>query len=244
LPTLNLDDLESSHCNQVKPLQRRRGAKPKRFSRKVPGESVQLDTRRIAPGIISTPQLTIAPACGYSASIRAAQQRIRFTFSKSAWYTNFPFPFNQFRPTAAANSDECWSADFMSNALWDGRRYRTFNVVDDFNREILAIEVDFNLPLARAVRTLERIATIRGYPLKLRVDNGSELVSIALAEWAEEHGVTLEFIKLGKPMQNGFIERFNRSYRLAVLDMYVFQTLTEVREQTDKWLRQYNEERS
>ena len=139
--------------------------------------------------------------------------------------------------------NECWSADFMSDALWDGRRYRTFNVVDDFNREILAIEVDFNLPAARVVRTLEQIAAVRGYPLKLRLDNGPELVSIALAEWAEEHGVTLEFIKPGKPMQNGFIERFNRSYRQAVLDMYVFQTLNEVREQTETWIKEYNEER-
>jgi putative transposase len=81
--------------------------------------------------------------------------------------------------------NECWSADFMSDALWDGRRYRTFNVVDDFNREILAI---FNLPAARVVRTLERIATVRGYPLKLRLDNGPELVSIALAEWADTAG--------------------------------------------------------
>jgi putative transposase len=103
--------------------------------------------------------------------------------------------------------------------------------------------VDFNLPAARVVRTLERIAATRSYPLKLRLDNGPELVSIALAEWAAEHGVTLEFIKPGKPMQNGFIERFNRSYRQAVLDMYVFQSLNEVREQTEKWIKEYNEER-
>lgn len=69
------------------------------------------------------------------------------------------------------------------------------------------------------------------------------MVSMALAEWAEEHGVTLEFIKPGKPMQNGFIERFNRSYRQAVLDMYVFQNLNEVRTQTEKWIKEYNEER-
>jgi len=139
--------------------------------------------------------------------------------------------------------DECWSADFMSDALWGDRRFRTFNVVDDFNRELLAIEVDFNLPAQRVVRTLERIAASRGYPLKLRSDNGPEFVSVALADWAEQHGVTLEFIKPGKPMQNGFIERFNRSYREAVLDMFVFQSLSEVREQTEKWLREYNEER-
>ena len=139
--------------------------------------------------------------------------------------------------------NECWSADFMSDALWGERRFRTFNVVDDFNRELLAIEVDFNLPAQRVVRTLDRIAATRGYPLKLRLDNGPEFVSVALADWAEQHGVLLGFIKPGKPMQNGFIERFNRSYREAVLDMFVFQSLSEVREQTEKWLREYNEER-
>ena len=99
--------------------------------------------------------------------------------------------------------NECWSADFMSDALWDGRRYRTFNVVDDLNREGLAIEVDLNLPAERVVRVLERIAGWRGYPVKMRLDNGPELISVTLAEWAEEHGVELEFIKPGKPMQNG-----------------------------------------
>jgi putative transposase len=131
----------------------------------------------------------------------------------------------------------------MSDALWCDRRFRTFNVVDDFNREVLAIEVDFNLPAERVVRTLDRIAAQRGYPRKLRLDNGPEPISVTLADWAEQHDVTLEFIKPGKPMQNGFIERFNRSYREAVLDMYVFQSLHEVREQTEKWIKEYNEER-
>ena len=139
--------------------------------------------------------------------------------------------------------NECWSADFMSDALWDGPRFRTFNVVDDFNREALTIAIDFNLPAQRVVRELDQIAALRGYPLKLRTDNGPEFIAVALADWAEQHGVTLEFIKPGKPMQNGFIERFNRSYREAVLDMFVFQTLNEVREQTEKWLKEYNEER-
>ena len=85
----------------------------------------------------------------------------------------------------------------MSDALWDGRRYGTFNVIDDFNREALLIEIDFNLPVPRIIRELDRMAAVRGYPLKLRLDNGPEMVSMALAEWAEEHGVTLEFIKPG-----------------------------------------------
>jgi transposase InsO family protein len=93
--------------------------------------------------------------------------------------------------------NDCWSADFMSDALWGERRFRTFNVVDDFNREGLAIEVDFNLPAPRIVRTLDRIATERGYPRKLRLDNGPEMVSVTLADWAEQHNVFLEFIKPG-----------------------------------------------
>jgi len=125
----------------------------------------------------------------------------------------------------------------------ESRRFRTFNVVDDFNREGLAIEVDFNLRAEQVVRTLDRIAAERAYPRTLRLDNGPELISITLADWAEEHNVLLEFIKPGRPMQNGFIERFNRSYREAVLDMYIFQSLHEVRERTEKWIKEYNEER-
>ena len=123
----------------------------------------------------------------------------------------------------------------MSDALWNGRHFRTFNVVDDFNREVLGIDIDIdididiNLPGPRVRRYLDRIAAWRGYPGKLRVDNGPELTSLILAEWAEDNGVELEFIEPGKPVQNAFIEKFNRTYRDEVLDMYVFQTLSEVK---------------
>ena len=122
--------------------------------------------------------------------------------------------------------------DFMCDSLQCGRRFRTFNLVDDFNREALAIEIDLNLPSQRVVRVLERVVAWRGYPAKLRMDNGPEFISI-----------TLEFIKPGKPTQNSFIERFNRTYRDEILNMYVFRTLNEVRELTDKWVTEYNEER-
>ena len=115
--------------------------------------------------------------------------------------------------------------------------------MDEYNREALGIEIDLNLPAPRVIRTLKRIAAWRGYPDRLRLDNGPELVSVALAEWAESHGVKLDFIELGKPTQNSFIERFNRTYRNEVLDFYVFRTLEEVREVTDRWLIEYNEER-
>jgi len=136
----------------------------------------------------------------------------------------------------------CWSADFMSDALWDGHRFRTFNVVDNYNREALAVENDPNLPAGRVIRTLDRIAAWRGYPERLWLDNGPEFVAIALAEWAEAKGVQLEFIQPGRPMQNGFIESFNGSYRKGVLDMYVVRHLTEFREHTERWLHDYNEE--
>jgi putative transposase len=135
-----------------------------------------------------------------------------------------------------------WSIDFMSDALWDGRRFRTFNVIDDFSREALAIVVDLNLPATRVIRTLERIAAWRGYPTKLRLDNGPEFIALTLAEWAERKSITLDFIEPGRPMQNGFIERFNGSFRRGVLDMHVFRNLTEVREQAERWVADYNNE--
>lgn len=141
-----------------------------------------------------------------------------------------------------AQINQSWSMDFMSDALWCGRRFRTFNVVDDFNREALSIEIDLNLPAVRVIRVLERIAAWRGYPAKIRMDNGPEFIAASLADWAQQHGVELEFIQPGRPMQNGFIERFNRSYREGVLDMYVFKTLNEVRERTEAWLADYNEQ--
>ena len=139
--------------------------------------------------------------------------------------------------------NETWSADFMSDALWSGRRFRTFNVIDDFNREVLRIEIDSNLPARRIVRGLDELIQIRGAPQRLRLDNGPELVSDALARWAERHGAELLFIQPGRPMQNGIVERFNRTYRDEVLDCYVFETLSEVRRMTAEWIDRYNQQR-
>lgn len=137
----------------------------------------------------------------------------------------------------------CWSVDFMSDSLMSGQRFRTFNVLDDHSREVLAIEVDTNLPTARIIRVLERIAAWRGYPAKLRMDNGPEFISVQLAGWAEQHGVELEFIQPGKPTQNSYVERFNRTFRDEILSFYVFSRLSEVREIVDNWIFEYNEQR-
>jgi putative transposase len=92
----------------------------------------------------------------------------------------------------------------MHDALVCGRHFRSFNVVDDLNREALAIEIDLNIPAQRVVRVLDRVVANRGYPLKMRMDNGPELISLTLAQWVEERDVVLDFIKPGKPTQNAF----------------------------------------
>lgn len=149
-----------------------------------------------------------------------------------------PVPLHQ-----PAMPNSFWSMDFMSDALACGRKFRTLNVLDDFNRESLAIEVDYSLPAERVVRVLEQVALTRGYPTFIRVDNGPELISQRLLEWAEQHGVTINHIQPGKPAQNGYIERFNRTYREDVLNQYWFSDLEEVRGITYEWMDMYNGQR-
>ena len=131
----------------------------------------------------------------------------------------------------------------MSDNLYSGKHFRTFNVIDDYKREILAIEIDMSLPALRVIRVLDRIAAYRGYPKRLRQDSDPEFISHALELWSEQHGVKLDFIKPGKPTQNAYIERFIRTYRNEVLDCYLFNSLTEVREITDSWMVEYNHKR-
>ena len=109
--------------------------------------------------------------------------------------------------------NQVWSIDFMSDSLTDGRTLRTFNVLDDYNREGLGIEVDQSLPSARVIKALERIIEWRGKPAAIRCDNGPEYVSQSLVNWANEHQITLMYIQPGKPTQNAYIERFNRTVR-------------------------------
>ena len=141
---------------------------------------------------------------------------------------------------APAEANITWSLDFMHDSLANGRTIRTLNIIDDFNREGLWIEVDTSIPAARVVRVLDMLALWRGYPKQIRLDNGPELISQTLADWAAEHDVALAFIQPGKPAQNAFIERFNRTYREAVLDAYLFYTVAEVQAITEDWLEEYN----
>jgi putative transposase len=129
-----------------------------------------------------------------------------------------------FRPDAP---DQVYSIDFMHDTLWDGRTYRLLNVIDDYNREVLAIEVDTSLPALRVIRVLDRIKSIRPLPKMIRVDNGPEFISHKLDHWCKENGITLAFIQPGKPTQNAYVERFNGSMRRELLSAYVFRHWTK-----------------
>lgn len=136
-----------------------------------------------------------------------------------------------------------WSLDFMSDALIGGRRFRTLNVLDEGVREALDIVIDTSIPGGRVVRTLEQISRWRGTPDAVRVDNGPEFLSEVFVEWCRDNEVEILYIQPGKPNQNPFIERFNRTYRDEVLDAHLFLSLNEVREITYRWLETYNEVR-
>jgi len=136
-----------------------------------------------------------------------------------------------------------WSMDFMTDSLLSGRKFRTLNLMDDFNREALAIEVDTSLPAERVIRVLEQVIDWRGKPTRIRVDNGPEFISTALGFWCEENDIHLQFIQPGKPTQNAYIERFNGSFRRDVLDAYLFDNLDQIKTLSEEWMEDYNNHR-
>jgi len=148
------------------------------------------------------------------------------------------------QPLAAPGAaNQTWSIDFMSDALVDGSKFRLFNVLDDYNRESLAIEVDTSLPSVRVQRVLNRLINERSKPAIIRVDNGPESISHTLQQWREQNNIALQFIQPGKPMQNAYIERKNGSIRRELLNTYSFYSLAEVRVMTEEWRHDYNHER-
>src|SRR5690554_1354076 len=143
-------------------------------------------------------------------------------------------------PTAI---NQVWSMDFMSDSLADGRSFRTFNVLDDYNREGLAIEADLSLPSSRVIRALEQVIEWRGKPAAIRCDNGPEYLSGALVNWAQKNRITLLYIQPGKPSQNAYVERFNRTVRHEWLDLHDFESIEHAQELATEWLWIYNNER-
>ena len=160
------------------------------------------------------------------------------------WRTKKRLPIRLRQPlTVIPQPNAVWAMDFMSDTLYGGRRFRTLNILDEGVREGLAMKIDTSLPAERVIRTLEQVVSWRGRPQALRIDNGPELLADRFVAWCADRGIELRYIQPGKPAQNAFIERFNRTYRTEVLNAYVFESLDQVREIRAERLQTYNEER-
>ena len=145
--------------------------------------------------------------------------------------------------TVPLTLNQVWSMDFMHDQLSDGRSIRLFNLIDDFNREALAIDADFSLPALRVIRSLEQVIDWRGQPAVIRCDNGPEYVSGELRAWAEKRAIRIEYIQPGNPQQNAYVERFNRTVRYEWLAQYQFDSIAEVQNFATQWMWSYNHER-
>ncbi len=136
-----------------------------------------------------------------------------------------------------------WSMDFMRDSLFQGKPFRAFNVIDDFNRESLNITIAQSITSSRVVLELSRLIEWRGKPFRIRVDNGPEFVAEALHQWCIDNGIELIFIQKGKPSQNGYIERFNKTFREDILDAHLFESSAQVQRFANDWIWMYNNER-
>jgi putative transposase len=138
--------------------------------------------------------------------------------------------------------NDTWSMDFMSDALSSGRRIRILNIMDDCSREALTVHADFSIPSQEVIVQLENLQQQRELPKTIRVDNGPEFTSLEFAEWCKAKNIEIKFIQPGRPMQNGYIERFNKTYREEILDAYLFENLEQVRILSEEFMWTYNRE--
>jgi len=137
---------------------------------------------------------------------------------------------------------EEWAIDYMSDALVNGRRIRTLNIIDHYNRQCMGISIGHSLPATMAISQLERAIEKYGKPKGIRTDNGPEFTSKRFQKWLFDNGIEWRPIQKGKPAQNGIIERFNRTYREQVLDSHLFGSVGHAQAITSQWVEEYNSE--
>ncbi len=196
-----------------------------------------------------------------AARVRYGYRRLHVLLQREGWHVNHKRVYRLYRleelslrlktrkkrisalrvmqpPAQAPN--EHWSMDFMTDSLYDGRRFRILTIVDNMSRESPAIEVDVSLPSIRVVAVLERLAQTHGLPKVIYVDNGPEFVAKALDTWAHRHGVKLAYSRPGKPTDNPFIEAFNGRLRQECLDQHWFASVEDARTTITGWWAEYN----
>lgn len=139
--------------------------------------------------------------------------------------------------------NQSWSLDFMHDTLTNKRRFRTFNILDDYNRKAISIEAEFSFASTSVITAMQRAIHEHGKPQKVRVDNGPEFISSVFTDWCEKQNIQVQYIQPGKPVQNAYIERFNRTFRQDVLDAYLFEDLMQVRLLAEEWMEDYNNHR-
>lgn len=142
--------------------------------------------------------------------------------------------------TLPIESNIVWSMDFMHDVLENGRKFRVLNVIDDYNREALAVESEYSFPSVKVIHVMERLIEFNGKPDVIRTDNGSEFIADVFKCWCKDNGIENKYIQPGKPMQNAYVERFNRHYREDVLDAYIFESIQDVRQISEDWKNDYN----
>ena len=139
--------------------------------------------------------------------------------------------------------NQVWSLDFMSDSLQSKRKFRVLNIMDDFNRKAISVEADFSMTSNHLIDAMQRAIHENGKPKKVRCDNGPEFISSTFSDWCKTNGIEIQYIQPGRPMQNGFIERFNRTFRQDVLDAYLFEEIMQVKIEAEDWQDDYNNQR-
>lgn len=176
-----------------------------------------------------------------SSRIRRVYERSGLSLSKKLRRRLKDNPANPIEMPFASNEE--WAMDFMSDALFDGRRIRTLNVIDHYNRKCLGIKIGFNMPARLVIQAVEQIIELHGKPKRIRTDNGPEFRSKLFQKWLFNNEIAWSRIQKGKPQQNAIIERFNKTYREDVLDANIFKNIAQANEITQTWVNDYNNER-
>jgi len=176
-----------------------------------------------------------------SSRIRRVYERSGLSLSKKLRRRIKDNPANPIEIPFTSNQE--WAMDFMSDALFDGRKIRTLNVIDHFNRKCLGIRIGFNMPARLVIQAIEQIIDLNGKPKRIRTDNGPEFRSKLFQKWLFNNDIAWSRIQKGKPQQNAIVERFNKTYREDVLDAKIFMNIAQANEITQTWVNDYNNER-